>query len=138
MRDVDAPPDEEFGVIDPENTQQQSDFIGRFCGLFAAKIQDIDRAELEKAIINALRECPALKIRAPRDVLRFLRLMIFVKPALHSSPFLTAVTDRVLYAVHDWSATKRLDFIDKYVVSRPLPEREPDFGPWYGGPTIRP
>jgi hypothetical protein len=138
MTDVESPPDEEFGEVDPEDPLQQRDYIQRFCGLFAAKIQDMDRAELEQAIINALHDCPRLKIRDPRDVLRFLRLRIFVMPALRSSPFLTTVTKHVLYAIYDWSATKRFDFLDKYVIDRPLPEHEPDFGPWSCGPTVRP
>lgn len=130
MRDIDEPPDEDYSEIDPEDPHQQTSYIRRVRGLYSAEIQGFDRTELDRAIVDALRQCPDLKIRSPRDILRFLRLMLFVRPALSKSPFLSSIIDRILYAVHDWSATKRLDFLDKYVVNRSPPQSEPDFGPW--------
>ncbi len=54
-----------------------------------------------------LEDCLRLGIRDPRDVVRFLALeLFFTEP--RRSPFLQAVTRRILEADGDWSGTKRL------------------------------
>lgn len=131
MRDVDYPPDEDFSDISPEDPEEQMHYLWRFRGRYAEEIATLDPTELECSILSALHRCPSLKIRDPRDVLRFLRIEILVLPGLIGSPFLTTVTNKILNAVGDWSATKRLDFIDKHIIGRPVPTQEPDFGPWW-------
>jgi len=131
MRDVDFPPDEDFHDVLPDDPEEQTLYLQRFRGRYAKEIATLDPTELENSILAALQRCPSLKIRDPRDVLRFLRLEILVLPKLNASPFLKAVIHRVLNAINDWSATKRFDFIDKHIIGRPVPTQEPDFGPWW-------
>ena len=131
MRDVDSPPDEDFPDISPDDPEEQAHFLRGFRGRYAEEIATLDPMELENSILAALQRCPSLKIRDPRDVLRFLRLEILILPELIGSPFLTRVIHRILNAVDDWSATKRFDFIDKHIIGRPAPKQDPDFGPWW-------
>ncbi len=131
MRDVDSPPDEEFPDISPDDLEEQSSCLRRFRGRYAEEITTFDSTALENSVLATLQRCPALKIRDPRDVQRFLRLEILILPGILASPFLTTITNEILNAVEDWTATKRLDFIDKHIIGRSAPKHEPDFGPWW-------
>ena len=133
MRDVDFPPDADVPELRPDDPEEQNLYIQRFRGRYAKEIAGLDPSWVTENVRENLKLCPPLRIRDPRDVLRFLELKMLVAPAQAQSPFLQTVTRRVLEAVDDWSATKRLDFIFKHVVGRTAPVPEPDFGPWFDG-----
>ena len=133
MRDVDFPPDADHLDLRPDDPEEQTLYGKKFFGRYAKELAGFDRGQVMDSVKEALKLCPPLRIKAPHDVLRFLELKILIAPATRQSPFLETVTRRVLEAVEDWSATKRLDFIFKHVVGRPPPASEPDFGPWFIG-----
>ena len=131
MRDVDFPPDEGIPDVRADDPDEQMLYLRRFRGRYAKETAELDTDPLMEIIRDTLKLCPPLQIRDPRDVLRFLALKILILPAQKKSIFLETVIRRVLEAIDDWSATKRLDFIYKHVVGRPASVQEPDFGPWY-------
>lgn len=133
MRDVEFPPDAAFLDVRPDDPEEQERYLQRFRGRYAKEITGLPADRIEEAVREQMKQCPILRVRDPRDVLRFLELRILVAPSQASSPFLQAVTARVLGAVDDWSATKRLDFIFRHVVGRQAPVPEPDYGPWFDG-----
>jgi hypothetical protein len=130
MRDVDFPPDEGIPDVRPDDPEEQLLYLRRFVGRYPKETAEMDPDQLMEIVRDTLKLCPPLRIRHPRDVLRLLALRILITPA-QKSQFLETVVRRVLEAVDDWSATKRLDFIDKHVIARSAAIPEPDFGPWY-------
>lgn len=131
MRDV---PDEEAeGIPDvrPDDLEGQESYFRRLRGLYREETAGMAPDQLMGIVREALTQCKILRIRKPRDVLRFLALSILITPEQKKSKLLGTVTRRVLEAVDEWSATKRLDFIYKHVVGRPPPNPELDFGPWF-------
>jgi hypothetical protein len=135
MRDV--PDEEEEGLsdINPDDPEQQESYIRKLRGRYPKETAGMARDQLMELVREALARCPPLKIREPRDVLLFVALCILITPQQRKSKLLESVLRRVLEAIEDWSATKRLDFIYKHVVGRPAPDPEPDFGPWFVGAT---
>lgn len=131
MKDFDSTPDEEFPDVHPEDPEVQMVYLRRFRGRYPRETAAIDLDILKAVVVEDLKRCPPLRIRAPRDVLRFLALRVLITPEQKSSKLLDTVIRRVLEAVDDWTATKRLDFIYKHVVGRSPPNPEPDFGPWF-------
>jgi hypothetical protein len=131
MRDVESPPDEGFPDVRPDDPEVQTLFLRRLRGRYPEETAGIDADRLTEIVRNGLKRCPPLMIRDPRDVLRFLALGVLITPEQKKSKLLEAVLRRVLEAVEDWSATKRMDFIYKHIVGRPPPNPEPDFGPWF-------
>jgi hypothetical protein len=131
MRDI--PDEEEEGIPDvhPDDPEEQESYFRRLRGRYPNETAGIDPDRLMGMVREALGRCPPLLIRKPRDVLRFLALIVIFAPKLNESKFLETVIRRVLGAVDDWTATKRLDFIYKHVVGRPPPHPEPNFGPWF-------
>ena len=130
MRDVEFPPDEHCPEVCPDDPEEQLLYLQRFRGRYPSETAELDPDELMEQVRTTLQRCPELRIRDPRDVLRFLALSIILRPG-QDSPFLETVLGVVLQATDDWSATKRLDFIFKHLVGRTSPASEPDFGPWY-------
>lgn len=131
MRDV--PDEEEEGIPDvrPDDPEEQESYFRRLRGRYPKETAGMAPDQLRVIVREALIQCPPLRIREPRDVLRFLALIVLITPEQRQSKLLETVIRRVLTAVDDWSATKRLDFIYKHVVGRPPPNPEPDFGPWF-------
>lgn len=130
MRDI---PDEEDDTPDirPDNPEEQMLYVRRVRARYPKETAGVDPDRLQELVREGLRSCPPLCIRRPIDVLRFLALSFFITPEQKKSKLLDAAIRRVLGAVEDWSAGKRLDFIYKHVVGRPPPHPEPDFGPWF-------
>jgi hypothetical protein len=128
-----VPDEEEEGLLDvrPDDPEEQEAYLRRLRGRYPNETAGMSSSHLMETVREALGRCPPLLIRKPRDVLRFLALVVIIAPKQNESKFLRAVNRRVLYAVEDWTATKRLDFIYKHVVGRPAPDPEPDFGPWF-------
>ena len=134
MRDVEFPPDEGVPDVRPGDPEELSLYVRRFRARFRKETAGLDQARLEEIVGARLRVCPRLRIRDPHDVLRFIALSVLLTAEQMESRFLDAVCRRVLGAVDEWSATKRLDFVYKHVVGRPPPVPEPEFGdwlPWY-------
>jgi len=131
MRDV--PDEEEEGIPDvhPDDPEEQESYFRRLRGRYPNETAGMNPNHLMQAVREALSRCPSLLIRKPRDVLRFLALVVIFAPKQDESKFLSTVIRRVVNAIDDWTATKRLDFIYKHVVGRPPPNPEPDFGPWF-------
>jgi len=129
MRDVPDEEDESLPDVHPDDPEEVESYVRKLRGRYPNETAWMDPDQLVQPVREALGRCPALFIRKPRDVLRYLALVVVFAPKLNESKFLGAVIRRVLYAVEDWTATKRLDFIYKHVVGRPLPDPEPDFGP---------
>ena len=131
MKDFDSTADEDFPDVLPDDPEVQMVYLRRLRGRYPQETAALDPDRLRAVVVEDLQRCPPLRIRAPRDVLRFLALRVLITPEQRSSRLLDTVIRRVLEAVDDWSATKRLDFIYKHVVGRPPPNPEPDFGPWF-------
>jgi hypothetical protein len=130
MKDMDLPPDAGIPDVRPDDPEEQSLYLRRLRHRYRKESAVLDQAQLREMVLDRLKLCPRLRIRDPRDVLRFLALSVLITPIQRQSPFIDNVMRRILEAVNDWSATKRLDFIYKHVVGRPVPVPEPDFGPW--------
>jgi len=123
--------------VRPDDPEEHKRYLRKLRRRYRKEITGMDQDQLLEIVRDALKLCPSLKIRKPSDVLRFLALRILITPAQSRSRFLVTVIRTILEAVDDWSATKRLNFIYKYVVGRPPPTEEPDFGPWYAeGPIL--
>jgi hypothetical protein len=91
----------------------------------------VDGSALEAAIREGLKLCPTLRINDLKEVRRFLALTFLLTPAQKKSPLLGTVVYRIVMALAYWGARKRMNFIYKFVVGRPPPEVEPDFGTWF-------
>jgi hypothetical protein len=90
--------------------------------------------ELLETIRTALATCPELEIVEEADVLRYLALRVLLTPEQRRSPLLQGVLVRILGNL-DWDAEKRLDFVYKHVVGRPVSPEEPDLGPGFAPRT---
>ena len=75
--------------------------------------------------------CGPLRINDPKEILRFLALILLLTPAQKASALHTTVVYRVLMQLSIWGARKRMRFIYRFVVGRPAPDPEPDFGVWF-------
>ena len=84
-------------------------------------------AQLVKAYLR-LRE--PMAIEEDKEMLRFLGLGLLITPEQRRSKLIEGVVRRIL-AAPDWDASKKLDFLYKHVVGRPVSPNEPDFGPGF-------
>ena len=75
----------------------------------------------------SLSTCGTLRIADESDVLRYVALRILLTPQQKASRLIQGVLVRIL-SHPDWSSQKRLDFVYKHVVGRPVSPREQDFG----------
>jgi hypothetical protein len=98
---------------------------------YPAETQVLDAVVLADTVYESLKLCGPLRVQDPKEVLRFLALIVLLTAAQKRSAFLLTVVYRVLLATDGWGARKRLNFIDKFVVGRPPHDSEPDFGVWF-------
>jgi len=132
MRNIDEEEDQdETSDVRPDDAEEQRRYVLRLRARYAKELTGVNADRLDEIVRVGLAQCPPLRIRRPIDVLRFLALAFLITPEQRRSKLLQAVIWRVLGAVDDWTASKRLDFVYKHVVGRPAQDPEPDFGPWY-------
>lgn len=120
-----------FEPVHPDDAQEQLRYLRRLQWRYPEETQAIDESRLHDIVRDALKLCPALRIDDPKEVLRFLALSLLITTEQRQSALLQTVIQRVMLASGTWSATKRLNFIYQHVVSRPVPQPEPDYGPWF-------
>jgi hypothetical protein len=135
--------DEPSPPVKPDDPAEQQRYLGQLKWRYPDETGAVDPAALEEAVRAALALCPPLRIDDPKEVLRFLALIVLLTPAQKRSSLLTTVTYRVLLATTSWGARKRLRFIHTLIVGRPPPAEEPDFGVWFiadpaYGPQVTP
>jgi hypothetical protein len=116
--------------------QEVRSLVKRLQGRYPAQTRDIDPAELLRRTREALALCPALEITDEKDVFRFIALSVLITDEQKRSKLVEGVTRRIL-ANLDWDSEKRLDFLYKHLVGRPVSPDEMDFGPTFipGPPT---
>ena len=129
MRNVEED-DDDTPDVRPDDAEEQRRYILRLRARYAKELTGVNADRLDEIVRVGLAQCPSYRIRRPIDVLRFLALAFLITPEQKRSKLLLDVMQRVLGAVDDWTASKRLDFIYRHVVGRPAPDPEPDFGPW--------
>jgi hypothetical protein len=135
--------DETFPPLDPDDPEVQRHYLRKLQWRYPQETCACDQIALESAVREGLKLCSPLRINDPKEILRFLAMIILLDPAQKRSVLLTNVVYRVLVATGLWGARKRLNFIYKFVVGRTPPDPEPDFGVWFiadprGGVAVTP
>jgi hypothetical protein len=123
--------DDSFPPLLPDDPHEQVQYLRRLQWRHPDEASAVDERCLLDVVRAGLRLCAPLRIRDPREVVRFLALSFLITPAQKRSNLHATVIKRVLLAVPGWRATKRLNFIYTHVVGRRPPETEPDFGVWF-------
>jgi hypothetical protein len=115
----------------PDDPHEQMQYLRRVQWRHPDEAAAVDEACLLDMVRAGLRLCAPLQIQDPVQVVRFLALGLLLTPEQKRSSLHATVVRRILLAVPGWKATKRLNFLYKYVVGRPAPEIEPDLGVWF-------
>jgi len=102
-------------------------WVRRIEGRYPEETRSIERAELIRRVHEGFALGPTLEITDEKDMLRFIALGILMTEEQKRSKLIEGVVRRIL-ANLDWDAEKRLDFLYKHVVGRPVSPDEPDFG----------
>ncbi len=87
-------------------------------------------AELEEMVRAALNACPLLHITETRDVFRLIALRVLITQEQKQSKLIEGALLRILCNL-SWNPKKRLDFVYKHIINRPVSTEEPDFGPTF-------
>ncbi len=110
--------------------QEELRWVKRIQGRYPEQACIIDLAELRQRVREALVLCPALVITEEKDVFRFIALGVLVTSEQKRSKLVEGVVRRILGNL-DWESSKRLDFLYKHLVGRPVSPDEIDFGPTF-------
>lgn len=121
MTSVEADPEEEALVLR---------WVRCIEGRHPEEAKALGEAELRTVVRQSLAIAPQLEIEEERDVARFIALAVLLTPEQKRSRLVEGVMRRVL-AHFDWDATKRLDFLHRHLVRRPVSPNEIDFGPGF-------
>jgi hypothetical protein len=116
--------------------QEQERWVKRLQGRYPEQTRVLDPAELLRRVRESLALCPPLEITEEKDIFRFLALSVLLTPEQKKSTLVEGVMRRILSNL-DWDGTRRLDFLYKHLVGRPVSQNEMDFGPNFipGPPT---
>jgi hypothetical protein len=123
--------DETFPPVRPDDPAETLRYVRQLQSRYPQEAGAVERTSLETAVHEGLTLCPLLRIHDPKEVLRFLALILLLTPAQKQSALLRTVVYRVLMAADSWGARKRMNFIHELVVGRAPPDPEPDFGVWF-------
>ena len=115
---------------DPEEEALVLRWVRRMESRHPEETRALGQVELRTAVQQSLTLAPQLEIEEERDVARFIALAVLLTPEQKRSRLVEGVLRRVL-AHFDWDATKRLDFLHRHLVGRPVSPEEPDFGPGF-------
>ena len=108
--------------------EEELRWVKRLQGRYPEQTRGVDPAELRQRIREALAVCPALELTEEKDLFRFIALSVLLSPEQKKSRLVEGVMRRIL-ANLDWDGAKRLDFLYKHLVGRPVSPDELDFGP---------
>jgi hypothetical protein len=117
-------------------TEVEQLWTRRLRARFPDQTRGIEAGKLERLVRNSLPLCGPLAIEEDKDILRFLGLAVLVTPEQRRSPLIEGVVRRIL-SNPDWEAGKRLDFLYKHIVGRPVSPDEPDLGPSFVPPAAK-
>lgn len=109
-------------------SEQELRWVKRLQGRYLEQTRDLDPVELLRRVRESLMLCPTLQITEEKDIFRFLALSVLLTPDQKKSKLVEGVTRRILSNL-DWDGTRRLDFLYKHLVGRPVSQDEMDFGP---------
>jgi hypothetical protein len=123
--------DESFPLLEPDDHGVRRHYLGQLEWRFPSETAAVERSNLQASVYESLRLCVPLRIKDPKEVLRFIALVLLLTPEQKRSQFFTTIIFRVLVAIDAWGASKRMRFIYKFLVGRAPPDREPDFGVWF-------
>ena len=134
---------ETFPALLPDDPEVQLQYLRELQWRHPQEAGAVEATALEDAVHEGLKVCVPLRIDHPKEILRFLALILLLTPAQKQSELLTTVVYRVLMVTDYWGARKRMRFIYKFVVGRAPPDPEPDFGIWFivdprYGPAVTP
>lgn len=90
--------------------------------------------KLLEMVQATLSTCPTLEIVDDEDIFRYAALRVLLTPEQKQSPLIQGVLVRILSNL-DWDSKKRLDFVYKHVVGRPVSPQETNFGKYFP-PTL--
>lgn len=102
--------------------------LKRLQGRYLEQTQNVPETELLRRVRESLAVVPALEITDERDIFRFVALSVLLAPEQKASKLVEGVMHRILSNL-DWDSGKRLDFLYKHLVGRPVSPNEMDFGP---------
>jgi hypothetical protein len=102
-------------------------WVRRLQWRYPTQTKMIVEAKLAAMVQEALSSCKALEIADEKEVFRFVALRVLLTQEQRQSPLIQGVLVRILSNL-DWDSKKRLDFIYKHVVGRPVSSDEIDFG----------
>jgi hypothetical protein len=114
----------------PVSEQEEMRWVKRLQSRYPEPTRDIDPAELRTRVREALALSPTLEITEEKDLFRFIALGVLLTHEQKKSKLVEGVTRRILGNL-DWDSTKRLDFLYKHLVGRPVSPDEMDFGPTF-------
>lgn len=123
--------EENFTALKPGDQEQQMTYLRQLQWRYPEETSKIDENRLMEIVRHGLHLCPPLRIDDPKEIVRFLALSVLLTPGQKRSALICTVVLRVMMAVQEWRATKRLNFVYKFVIGRAPPALEPDFGPWF-------
>ena len=123
--------EESFPLLEPDDLGVRRHYLGQLEWRYPAETAAVEQSALQAAVHEGLKLCVHLLIKDPKEILRFLALVLILTPEQKRSQFFTTIIYRVLTASHTWGARKRMRFLYKFIVGRTPPEQEPDFGLWF-------
>jgi hypothetical protein len=94
---------------------------------YPEKTANIDELRLLEMVRESLSSCEGLHLSEGNDVFRYIALRVLLTPEQRESRLIRGVLIRTLSYL-EWESGKRLDFIYKHIVGRPVVQNETDFG----------
>lgn len=94
---------------------------------YPARAREFDDVQLDELVRAALAACAPLQVTETRDIFRTLALRVLLTPEQKQSKLTEGALLRIMCNL-EWSAQKRLDFVYKHIIGRPIAPDEPDFG----------
>ena len=122
--------DDELADVNPDDPREQLRYFRRLRSAYKKHAALIEDQELKRLVREGLGLCNSLEIKSPQEVVRFIALRFLVTQEQRNSPLLDHVI-RLVIENTDYSARRRLNFLYKHVLGRPVPNPEPNFGPWF-------
>jgi len=113
-----------------EDVPVELSWVRRLQWRYPQQTSTVNEAQLVEMVRAALSTCPTLLIVDDRDIFRYLALSVLLTSTQKQSPLIQGVLVRILSKL-DWDGKKRLDFVYRHVVGRPVSPQEAEFGMFF-------
>ena len=113
-----------------KTTQEELLWVKRLRWCYPKQTREIEDSKLLELVQTALPFCEPLQITDENDILRFLALSFLITPEQKQSHLIEGTVRRTLSNL-DWDSKKRLNFIYKHVIGRPVSPNEMNWGEFF-------